>query len=302
MYMKLISSCFALMLSLGLGISALGQDPVVTKKEVVANPDGTYSVIEYPVGREVTVNLMPSATITGGKGLARVMRTATGTKVVFDVSGLPATGSYYAYAVDPAGVPTLLGPLTVTNGVARAEFTTPMNQFMLALAPTESWASFTPNEALFLSQVPTGLTGVPLKTRTAAVVSVGSPNQNQFAYNVPLLNIPAFGDDEKTLTLKFPEYQGLEAKITVDREKGATKVIMAMENMKRAPETKRFVLWTRSADGQFTKLGQVINSGRRDDTKIASETSLGDFGLFVTVEDTDVAVPTSQVYQVVRVG
>jgi len=302
MYMKLISSCFALMLSLGLGISALGQDTVVTKKEVVANPDGTYSVIEYPVGREVTVNLMPSGTITGGKGLARVMRTATGTKVVFDVSGLPATGSYYAYAVDPAGVPTLLGPLTVTNGVARAEFTTPMNQFMLALAPTESWASFTPSEALFLSQVPTGLTGVPLKTRTAAVVSVGNPNQNQFAYNVPLLNIPAFGDDEKTLTLKFPEYQGLEAKITVDREKGATKVIMAMENMKRAPETKRFVLWTRSPDGQFTKLGQVINSGRRDDTKIASETALGDFGLFVTIEDTDVTIPTSQVYQVVKVG
>src|SRR5215213_4057357 len=130
MYMKLISSCFALMLSVGLGLTALGQDPVVTKKEVVANPDGTYSVIEYPVGREVTVNLMPSATITGGKGLARVMRTATGTKVVFDVSGLPATGSYYAYAVDPAGVPTLLGPLTVADGVARAEFTTPMNQFM----------------------------------------------------------------------------------------------------------------------------------------------------------------------------
>jgi hypothetical protein len=119
---------------------------------------------------------------------------------------------------------------------------------------------------------------------------------------VPLLNVPAFGADERTLTLKFPEYAGLEAKITVDREKGSTKVIMAMENMKRAPQTKRFVLWTRSPDGKFEKLGQVINSGRRDDTKIASETSLADFGLFVTVEDADVTVPTSQVYQVVRVG
>jgi hypothetical protein len=75
-----------------------------------------------------------------------------------------------------------------------------------------------------------------------------------------------------------------------------------MENMKRAPETKRFVLWTYGPDGKYTKLGQVINNGRRDDTKIASETGLKDFGLFVTIEDTDVTVPTSTVYQVVKVS
>ena len=296
--MKFISSCFAAMLFLGLASSSFAQNTVVTK-----NADGTYTVIEYPVDKEVLVSLSPSATLVGSKGTAKVIRTATGTKVVFNVTGLPATGgSYYAYAIDPAGAPTLLGPLTVTDGVATASFTTPMNQFMLAVAPSETWTTYVPTESLFTSELPSGFTVVPRRTRTAAAVAVGNPAGAPFAYNVPLLNIPAFGEDEKKLTLKFPEYDGLEAVLKVDREKGTTKVMMSMENMKRAPETKRFVLWTVGPDGKYTKLGQVINNGRRDDTSIASETGLQDFGLFVTIEDTDVTVPTSQVYQVVKVS
>lgn len=301
--MKLISSYFAIVLTLGLAASALGQNTVITKKEVVTNPDGSYTVIEYPVGREVTVNLLPGSTITGGKGTARVMRSADGTQIVFNVNGLPATGRYYAYAVDPTGVPTVLGPLTIENGVAVGTFQTSMNQFMLALSPMETMPAFEREHAVFTSEVPTGFTAIPVRARTAAAVAVGSGAvANQFAYNVPLLNVPAFGEDERTITLKFPEYDGLEARIGIDREKGATKVTLNMENMKRAPETKRFVLWTYGADGKYTKLGQVINNGRRDDTKIASETALKDFGLFVTIEDTDVTVPTSTVYQVVKVG
>lgn len=116
---------------LALGTVSFAQD---TKKEVVVNPDGSYTVIEYPVNKEVTVNLLPSATVTGAKGLARVMRSANGTKVVFDLNGAPTDWSnVYAYAIDPTGNPTLLGPITFTNGVGKAEFTTPMNQFMLVL-------------------------------------------------------------------------------------------------------------------------------------------------------------------------
>jgi hypothetical protein len=300
--MKLISSYFALALCLGLAVSAFGQDPIITKKEVVTNPDGSYTVIEYPVGREVTVNLLPSATITGGKGTARVMRTANGTQIVFNVGGLPATGRYYAYAIDPTGVPTVLGPLTIENGVAIGTFQTSMNQFMLALSPMETMTTFGPEHVVFTSELPSGFTAIPVRARTAAVAVGSGPVANQFAYNVPLLNVPAFGEDERTMTLKFPEYDGLEARIGIDREKGTTKVTLNMENMKRAPETKRFVLWTYGPDGKYTKLGQVINNGRRDDTKIASETGLTDFGLFVTIEDTDVTVPTSTVYQVVKVG
>jgi len=61
-------------------------------------------------------------------------------------------------------------------------------------------------------------------------------------------------------------------------------------------------LWTYSPDGKYSKLGQIINTGRRDDTTIQSETALADFGLFVTVEDGEVEGPTSHVYQAFTVS
>jgi hypothetical protein len=55
-------------------------------------------------------------------------------------------------------------------------------------------------------------------------------------------------------------------------------------------------LWASSPDGKYTKLGQVINTGERQESEIRSETALANFGLFVTVEDTDVTQPTSTIY------
>jgi hypothetical protein len=46
----------------------------------------------------------------------------------------------------------------------------------------------------------------------------------------------------------------------------------------------------------------VINSGDRQESEIRSETALKDFGLFVTVEDADVAAPTSKTYSVFSVA
>ena len=118
----------AVVFALGMMLNVFAQE---TKTKVIQNADGSYTVIEYPVGKEVTINLTPVTTVTGSTGVARVMRGADGTKVWVDISGVPATTTnMYAYAVDPAGMPTLLGPITVTNGIAKAEFSTPMNQFM----------------------------------------------------------------------------------------------------------------------------------------------------------------------------
>src|SRR5687768_14478349 len=138
MISKSFKLSFAFVMTLGLLTVAFAQDVTVTKKEVVQNADGTYSVIEYPVGKEVTINLTPVTTVTGSTGVARVLRAADGTKVWVDLSGVPAsTTTMYAYAVDPAGSPTLLGPIKIENGIAKAEFMTPMNQFMMVLSPTE---------------------------------------------------------------------------------------------------------------------------------------------------------------------
>lgn len=273
-----------------------------TRTDIVVNKDGTYTVIEYPVGREVTVNLLPGTVVAGSKGVARVMRTEDGTKVWFDISGVPATTTrYYAYAVDPAGVPTLLGPLTFENGAAKAEFTTPMSQFMLVLSPNEGLTTFDRTAAVvYHSEVPSGYAVVPKRVsekRTLAVSTVPA------AYDVPLLNVPSFGEAEREIKLKFSgELDGLEAKAYIDREDGVTKVKMHFDDMKKVPANKRFTLWAASPDGKYTKLGQVVNSGQRDEARISTETAMTDFGLFITVEDSDVVTPTSRIYSVFRPG
>jgi hypothetical protein len=292
--------------ALAMVFSVAAQDVTVTKKtEVVQNADGTYTVIEYPVGKEVTITLNPITTVTGSTGIARVMRAADGTKVWVDLKGVPTTTtSMYAYAVDPAGVPTLLGPIAVTNGIAKAEFSTPMNQFMLVLSPTEGLTAIdTATPVFYRSALPSGYAVVPKRVSENRVVAVApsvvSRDAAAPAYEVPLLNVSTFGDAEREVKLKFGgELDGLEAKAYVKRGKGTTKVRMHFDDMNKVPKGKQFTLWTYSPDGQYTKLGTVLNSGKRDEAEIKSETALTDFGLFVTAEDSAVTVPTSRIYSV----
>ena len=308
----MISKCFrlsfAMMLAFGLSTVAFGQDTKTKKTEVVQNPDGSYTVIEYPVGKEVSVTLTPVTTVTGSTGAARVMRMSDGTKVWVDLSGVPATTtSMYAYAVDPAGVPTLLGPVSIKDGVAKAEFTTPLNQFMLVMSPTEGLTAIdTSTPVFYRSDLPAGYAVVPRRVSENRVVSVAPSvvsRGDAATYDVPMLNVGTFGDSEREVKMKFGgELQGLEAKAYIDREKGTTKVRMHFDDMNKVPKNKRFTLWTYSADGTYTKLGSVINSGKRDEAVIKSETALTDFGLFVTAEDADVTVPTSRVYSVFTVS
>ena len=299
-------------ITLALGVFVAAQDTktttttTVTKKEVVANPDGTYSVIEYPVGKEVTVELTPN-NLQGAKGWAKVMRTDDGTSVALDLSGLPAEAKeYYVYAVDNAGVVTLLGPATVENGMSKTTYTTPMSQFMLVLSPTGDLTAFDTNTPVaFRSAVPTGYAVVPVGNR---IESDGDVKEEQKAvstevastYSVPMLGVPAFEKGTTTVSIKFNgELEGLKGKAYIDpRKDGSTRVKMRFDDMKLAPKNKKFVLWASAPDGSYTKLGQVINTGERQEGEVRSETALKDFGLFVTMEDADVATPTSKIYSV----
>lgn len=288
-----------------MAVFAAAQD-TVKKTEVIQNPDGTYTVIEYPVGKEVVVNLTPAGTLTGATGVAHVVRSADGTKVVLDVTGVPGdTTSYYAYAVDPSGSPTLLGPVLVDKGIGKAEFATPMNQFMLVLSPTEGLKTIDNTAVVFRSEVPKGYAVVPTKiTSMDATKAVAVTDTVVSTYDVPLLNVPSFGDNTTEIRIDFSgDLAGLKGKAYIDAKKGgARQVKMRFDDMKMAPKDKRFVLWASAPDGTYTKLGQVINSGKRQESEIRSETELKDFGLFVTVEEKDVNNPTSKTYSVFNVA
>lgn len=304
---KLLRLSGGLALSVAFSSFAMAQDTrttttvTTTQTAVVQNADGSYTVIEYPVDKEVTVQLTPY-NLQGANGSARVMRSANGTKIWMDLTGVTGDAkSYYAYAVDSKGMPTLLGPVMIENGVGKAEFSTPMNQFMIVLSPTEGVTSFSSDVPVtFRSAVPTGYAVIPVATTSdGGGKQVATTTEVASTYDVPLLNVPRFDrDKDREIRINFSgDLSGLKGKAYISPTKdGVTKIKMRFDEMKNAPTNARFILWASSPDGKYTKLGQVVNNGRREESEIRSETALTDFGLFVTVEESDVERPTSKIY------
>jgi len=278
---------------------ALASNAQDTKTKVVMNSDGSYSVIEYPVDKEVHVNLMPMKGLSG-TGMARVMRTANGTKVYFDFSNSPADWKeVYAYAVDPEGRTTYLGPIDFSSGVGKAEFTTPSDRFMLVVSPTEGLTTYDPTGTYyFRSEVPAGFRVVPRSTTVISTSSaaVDTMQTTGFTYNVPMLGMSNYKGRSTTLKLDFGgELSGLQAHAYLKPVGGKTQIRMTFDDLQKAPMGKRFVLWTSGPEG-YTKIGQVIHAGKKDTAEIRGETALSDFGLFLTAEDIDVDRPTSRIY------
>jgi hypothetical protein len=267
---------------------ALGQTTTVTK--TVQNPDGTYTVIEYPVGKQVVVNLDPFS-ITGATGTATVIRDDSGTTIKLNLTGLPPTlTSMNLYAVDDAGVASLLGPVAISNGVGSFSTTTPMSKFMLVASP-ETIATYDTNtKVYFRSAVPEGFAVVPHRIhpvgeQVSATLTPGLPRD---AYAVPMLNIPAYkkGDDTKMKVDFTGALTGSRANVFITpRKDGPTEIKMRFHELKDAPSGQVFVLWAVAPEGTFVKLGQVVNTPGRNEAEIQSETTLSDFGLLVTMED-----------------
>jgi hypothetical protein len=273
------------------------------KKDVVQNSDGTYSVIEYPVGKEVVVDFMPTDSAMTAKGMARIMRMGDETTINFDLNGLDTSSNYYAYTVDPSGKTTFLGPITAENGMAKNTFKTPSNQFMLVLSPTEGLTSVGTDTAVaFRSAVPKGFAVVNNRATTTVAEGkqVAETQAIDSTYEVPLLGVSGFKKGETEIRVNFSgDLEGLKGKAYIDSGKtGVSKIKMRFDDMKMAPKDKRYVLWAVSSAKEYTKIGQVINTGKRQESEIRGETALKDFGLFVTVEDKDVLQPTSRIFSV----
>src|SRR3989440_1371755 len=125
----LFAGCCALVL--GMAAAAYAQDTptttvTTTQTRAVQNPDGSWTVIQYPVNKEVVVDFTPGTTFATAHGRAKIIRKADGTAIALDLSGLPADASALnLYAVCPFGKVTLIWPAPVANGVATQHFTTP---------------------------------------------------------------------------------------------------------------------------------------------------------------------------------
>ena len=314
-----LSVLAAMILTLALAAVALAQ---ATVTKTVQNPDGTYTIIEYPAKKEVTLTLNP-VNITGAKGVATILRDDDGTRIKLNLTSVPAdVTALTLYAVDDKGAITALGPVALTNGMGTLAATTPLSRFMLVASPEPSLTAYDPTTAVvFRSAVPEGFTVIPVSrsasgetvaavTAPAATVTapvtvttpatpgnpatVVAPVQVTTTYTAPMLNIPAYkkGDDTKIKVDFSGALEGARANVFITpRKDGPTEVNMRFHDLKEAPAGKKFIVWAVGPDNTFTKLGQVVNTKGRNEAEIKSEVPLPDFGLLVTMEDADVASP-----------
>lgn len=310
---KHVSSVLAaVILTLALSALAFAQTTTTTVTKTVQNPDGTYTVIEYPAKKEITLNLTP-VTIQKAKGVATILRDDDGTRIKLNLTDVPAdVTSLTLYAVDDMGAVTALGPVAISNGVGTFSTTTPLNKFMLVASPESSLTAYDANTKVFFrSAVPEGLAVIPVSQNpsgdkvaattapatTTPTTIVQTPTGTQVAagtYTAPLLNIPAFkkGDETKIKVDFTGALTGARANVFIEPKKGEpTEVRMRFHDLKEAPAGQHFIVWAVGADGSYQKLGEIVNTGGRNEVEIKSETVLPDFGLVITQEGSIVAKP-----------
>jgi hypothetical protein len=169
---------------------------------------------------------------------------------------------------------------------------------MLVLSPDADVTTFTPEtKVLFRSAVPEGFAVVPLASKDRdngaavgeKVAAVSTPGETT-VYAAPMLNIPGMKKGEDSLIkVDFTgALTGSRANIKVEpRKDGPTMITARFHELKEAPAGQVFVLWAVAPDNTFVKLGQIVNTGGRNEAEIKSETTLRDFGLLVTLEGKD---------------
>src|SRR5438105_1692802 len=196
-----LAGCCALVAALA-SISFAQTTVTTTQTQAVQNPDGSWTVIQYPTGKEVVVDFTPGTTFATAHGRAKIIRMSDGTKIALDLSSLPADATALnLYAVDPFGKVTMLGPVTISNGIAQQTFMTPLDRFMLVLSPEANLTTYAPDMAYaFRSAVPEGFAVVPLTSnasgeKVAATTTAGATT----AYTAPLLGIASFKRGSDTL-------------------------------------------------------------------------------------------------------
>jgi hypothetical protein len=269
---------------LGLALIAQGQ---VRRVTTIQNPDGTYTIVEYPVGRETVVSLNPVG-LSGATGRATILRDPSGTTIKVRLTSLPRdVTAMNVYAVDPSGAATLLGPMEINNGFGTFTTTTPLTRFMLVTSPDRSLSVYNERTRVyFRSDVPSGLTVVPVMTNTGEPVATVIPSGE---YAVPMLGIPTYrpGHESKMRIDFSGAMEGAHADIFIKPRKhdNATEVLMHFHDLREAPKGTAYILWAVSPDNQYQRLGEIVNVRGRNEAQIQSETTFDDFGLLLTAED-----------------
>ena len=142
---------------------------------VAQGQTSAWTVIEYPMDKEVVVDLLPTSSAPDAKGAAKVTRGNDETSIQVEVSGLSGD-AYNLYAVDHMGKVTLLGSVSVTDGAGALNVRTSLSKFMIVVSPEAGLTAVGADTPVALrSAVPSGFEVVALAGRGEAELPVSAP-------------------------------------------------------------------------------------------------------------------------------
>jgi hypothetical protein len=259
-----------------------------------------WSLIEYPEGQEVVVDLVPTATASSAKGKALVMRGANGVDITLDLTGLAADETYHVYAIDSLGNATSLGTLTVNDGTSSLQAQTALTKFMIVISPKDDLVSFSLEMTILLrSLVPDGYKVIARSSIPETPTEMSANPKEEAAvqtpeYDVPLLGIASLRRGSATqMKARLFEEMGpgkLNVSIT-PRKKGSTQIKITSSDLKPAPENSYYIVWALSGTNTYALLGNLTSA----QGKVEASVSVEDFGLFITIEDSGApATPTGK--------
>lgn len=274
--------------------------------------DETWTVIEYPEGQEVVVELKAAESIPDARGTARVLRNGNETTITLDVSGVTGDEStHQVYVVDSLGSASLLGTITASDGAGSLQGKTVLSKFMLVVSPEADLTTISSGTRVALrSTVPNGFAVVPKENGgvtesmepsaapTTTEAEAKETTENTPAYDVPVLKIGSLKrDSNRSMRANFSSgYQAAKADIVIRPQKnGATLIKMRFTNLKEVPEGTQYLLWRVGQDNSYTLLGHLTKVAGKREAVIDAESDLTDFGLFITFENADASSPAGTV-------
>ncbi len=268
--------------------------------------DDTWTVVEYPEGQEIVVELNSPST-SDAKGSARVLRGGNEVTIIVVVNGLNQEDSaQHVYVVDSMGNASLLGDLTLADGAGSLDAKTALSKFMLVVSPEDELTTIgTETKVALRSAIPNGFTVVAKEKSDDVATADSSPEtlmEPAMAetpdYDVPLLNVGSLKRGSNTmLKATFSGgFAGTRANIEIKPQKnGPTQIKMRFIHLKEPPEGTQYVLWQAAPDNSYSLLGRLPHADKKNETRINAETLVPDFGLFITFENAEASTPAGSI-------
>ena len=255
--------------------------------------EDVWAVIELPAGEELTLELAPTSTMPTAKGTARVLRSSIGTEINLEASGLTMeVEAYHAFAIDSLGNASTLGRLTVQDGAGTLRAQSALTQFMILVSAKEDVVTLTSDTHIVLrSKAPAGykiVSRVNPETNNETKSATSEPENRLLPdYDVPLLGIGTLkrGSTSQMKARLFDELQGsrINASLTPST-KGFTQVNFAFRDLKLTPGSRHYIVWAVGPDNAYSALGAADKAKQG---KLNAVVEFSDFGLFITIEESD---------------